>query len=152
MIRLNQANFLPTSKNSNMNAQKSFLPVIDHISRPEAVDRIRRILNALEDDERCACAIASRYGIFCKGFDGMPDEEFKQRFYWIARKRPMATREELEQLVSQYHLGRQQVTGAAVCCDVETRDHCGCDGWNTFDNQTLEKYCVQLTGRQVRIE
>ena len=134
-----------------MDIEKSFLPSVEHLSRPQAIEQIRRILNALENDERCACAIASRYGIFCRGFDGLSDSEFRKRISWIARKRPRATREELEKLVSQYHLGRQEVTGATICCDVETREHCACDGWNGFDNKTLEESCLNLTGRPVKI-
>jgi hypothetical protein len=48
-------------------------------------------------------------------------------------------------------VGRQQATGSALCCDVETRDHCGCDGWNSFDSRTLESVCFDLTGEVVRI-
>jgi hypothetical protein len=134
-----------------MDAQTNPAFTPERLSRPQAIERIRRILNALADDERCACAISSRYGIFCRGFEKLSDAEFKKRFFWIASKRPHATRGELEELVSQYHLGRQQVTGATVCCDLETRDHCACDGWNSFDNPTLEGMCLELTGRPVTI-
>ena len=81
----------------------------------------------------------------------MTDKEFRQRFNWIARPRPRASREELEELVSAYHLGRQQIAGAILCCDVETRDHCACDGWNQFDNSALEAFCLQVTGQKIRI-
>ena len=132
--------------------QESPLPQIDLLSRPQAIDEIRRIVQALpQDDDRCACALASRYDIFCKGFKRYSDEEFRKRFDWIVRKRPGASREELEKLASLYHVGRQEVTGAAICCDVETREHCGCDGWNTFDNEALGDFYQKLTGRQVRI-
>lgn len=125
---------------------------MDQMSRPQAIEEIRRIMNALpSDDERCACAIASRYDIFCGGFKRYSDEEFRRRFNWIVRKHPGASREELEKLASFYHLGRQEVTGTAICCDVETREHCGCDGWNTFDNAAIEDFYQKLTGRPVRI-
>lgn len=135
-----------------MDTQNSFPPPVERLSRPQAIDRIRAILSALADDERCACVVAGRYGIFCKGFNRLTDQEFRSRFSWIARKRPNASRTELEELASLYHIGRQQVTGSAVCCDVETRDHCACDGWNTFDNKTLEEFSKQLTGRAIRVE
>lgn len=132
--------------------QNNSLPRIDRLTRPQAIEEIRRIVKAMpEDDESCACAIASRYNIFCKGFSGYSDEEFRKRFHWIVRRRPGASREELERLASLYHLGRQEVTGAEVCCDVETREHCGCDGWNTFDNVALEDFSANLTGRACRI-
>ena len=128
------------------------LPAVDRLTRPQAIEEIRRIVNALPtDDESCACAIASRYDVFCKGFRRYSDEEFRQRFHWIVRRHPGASREELEKLASLYHVGRQEVSGAAICCDVETREHCGCDGWNTFDNASIEDYYFKLTGRQARI-
>ena len=131
--------------------QKQPLPQVDRLTRPQAIDEIRRIVNALPQDDECACAIAGRYGIFCKGFARYSDEELKKRFAWIARPRPGVSRAELERLASAYHRGRQEVTGAEICCDVETREHCGCDGWNTFDNTALEDFYASLTGRSCRI-
>jgi hypothetical protein len=151
MIHLNQARASPAFEHDRMDTQNKPTFTAENLSRPQAIDRIRRILNALQDEERCACAIASRYGLFCEGFQNLSDAEFRQRVSWIARKRPRATREELEKLVSQYHLARQEVTGTSVCCDAETREHCACDGWNGFDNKTLEESCLKLTGRPVKI-
>ncbi len=131
--------------------QKQGPPPVDRLSRPAAIDEIRRIMKALPQDDQCACAIAARYGIFCKGFTRYSDEELKKRFAWIARPRPGVSRSELERLASAYHRGRQEVTGAEICCDVETREHCGCDGWNTFDNAALEAFYKDLTGRSCQI-
>ena len=128
------------------------LPAIpERITRPEAIAQVRAVLAALTDDENCACAVAARYGILCRGFADLPDGEFKSRFAWIAGKRRTATREQLEATVSAYHLGRQAVSGSTICCDVETREHCGCDGWNQFDNAALEKACLEITGSRVSI-
>ena len=121
------------------------------MSRPQAISILRDRLRALCDDDQCACAAASHFGLFCKGFGEMTDAEYRKRFDWIARKRPKATRQELEKLVSLYHIGRQQVDGVSICCDAETREHCGCDGWNMFDNRAIERFCWELTGRRVLI-
>jgi hypothetical protein len=126
-------------------------PATEHLLRPQAIERIRGALLARAGEQECACGVAARAGIFCHGFRDLTDAQFRKKFDWIAAKRPGATRAELEQLVSLYHLGRQDVRGAAVCCDVETREHCACDGWNRFDNEALEKFCLELTGRPVRI-
>jgi hypothetical protein len=131
--------------------QEETLPQGQVLTRPAAIGEIRRILNALPQDDMCACAIAARYGVFCQGFARYSDEELKERFAWIARPRPNATRAELERLASAYHRGRQEVTGAEICCDLETREHCGCDGWNAFDNRALEELYAGLTGHQARI-
>ncbi|MGH9363749.1 MAG: hypothetical protein ACRD1B_00590 [Thermoanaerobaculia bacterium] len=125
---------------------------IERLSRPQAIEVLREKLKNMCDDEHCACAAAAHFGVFCKGLSGLPDDVFRKRFDWIARTRPHATRAELEQLVSLYHRGRQEVTGAALCCDAETREHCACDGWNMFDNRELQKFCAELAGRAVRIE
>ncbi|HZI67677.1 MAG TPA: hypothetical protein VFF17_14045 [Thermoanaerobaculia bacterium] len=122
-----------------------------HLSRPEAIERIRAKLKELTDDEHCGCSVAGDRGIFCGGFRSLSDKEFRGRFSWIARQRPRASRQELEGLVSLYHLGRQEAGRADLCCDVETREHCGCDGWNRFDNAKLEKFVKELTGVSVRV-
>jgi len=152
MIRLHQARHRRASENRLMKPENALLPVVENVTRPQAIERIRQVLSALEDDRSCACAVAARFGVFCQGFRALSDREFRQRFYWIARPRPQASREELEELVSAYHLGRQQVAGASLCCDVETRDHCACDGWNRFDNAALEAFCYQVTGKKIRID
>jgi hypothetical protein len=124
---------------------------IERLSRPRAIERIRSALLARSGEDECACAVAARSAIFCHGLRELSDAEFRKRFHWIAARRRSATRAELEHLVSPYHLGRQEVRGAAVCCDIETREHCACDGWNRFDNRELERFCLELTGETVQI-
>jgi hypothetical protein len=123
----------------------------EKLSRPEAIAAVRERLLSLCDEEHCACAAAAHFGIFCGGLRGLSDEDFRRRFRWISGVRPDATRSELERLVSLYHLGRQQVNRAELCCDLETREHCACDGWNRFDNRALERICAEMTGRSIRI-
>jgi hypothetical protein len=123
----------------------------ESLTRPEALGRIRERLKGLTDDENCMCLVGPRLGLLCQGFRPLSDEEFRRRFDWIARKRPKASRQELESLVSLYHHGRQEVSHADLCCDVETREHCACDGWNGFDNAALSELCFELTGRQIEI-
>jgi hypothetical protein len=124
---------------------------LEQVSRPQAIELLRRKLELLPRGEECLCAAAGRYGVFCKGFAGLSDKEFRSRFDWIARTRPKASRKELEDLVSAYHKGRQEVTGTRICCDAETREHCVCDGWNAFDNEALEKLCLEIARRRVHI-
>lgn len=123
----------------------------ERLTRPQAIERIREALLARAGEEECACSVSARAGVFCRGFSDLSDARFRKKFEWIAAPRPAASRAELEHLVSLYHLGRQEVRGAALCCDVETREHCTCDGWNRFDNPALERFCLELTGRTVRI-
>jgi hypothetical protein len=124
----------------------------ERMSRPQAIALLRAKLTSMTDEEHCMCAAAAKVGVFCRGFARLSDQEFRSRFDWIARKRPHASRPELEEIVNLYHLGRQEVTGTALCCDLETREHTSCDGWNTFDNETLAQFCLEVAGRAVRIE
>jgi len=124
----------------------------ERLTRPEAIGRIRTTLAALTDDENCACSVSARYGVLCRGFTKLPDRAFRDRFSWIASTRPQASRGELEQIVTAYHQGRLQVRAdGGICCDVETREHCACDGWNQFDDAALERFCLEITGRRVSI-
>ena len=124
---------------------------MQHLSRPQAIEVLREKLKSLTDEDHCMCAAAARMGIFCRGFARLSDEQFRKRFHWIVSRRPGIPRKDLEELVNLYHLGRQEVTGAAICCDLETREHTGCDGWNTFDNVTLEAFFQEIVGRPARI-
>jgi hypothetical protein len=153
MSSLHQAGAREPGNDRFMNQETNgSLPTIpERLSRPAAIARIRATLAALADDENCACAVAARYGVLCGGFTKLPDKEFKSRFAWIAGKRPDATREELEKCVSAYHLGRQETRGAAICCDVETREHHVCDGWNQFDNGDIRRFCLEITGSRISI-
>jgi hypothetical protein len=123
----------------------------EHLSRPEAIAVVRDALIALCVEDECACAAAARAKVFCGGFRTLSEKELRERYGWIARTRPHASRGEIERLASLYHLGREDVDGVPLCCDVETREHCGCDGWNRFDNLALEGAVLELTGRHVSV-
>jgi len=123
----------------------------EHLSRPEAIAVLRDALIAMCSEDECACAAVAKANVFCGGFHALSDKELRQRFDWIARTRPHASRAELERLAGLYHLGREEVDGFPLCCDVETRERCGCDGWNGFDNAALEGAVLELTGRHVTV-
>ena len=124
---------------------------IEHISRPQAIERLRERLIALTNGEHCVCDAVGKLGVFCQGFKRLSDAEFRKKFDWLVRRHPGSPRQALEELASLYHEGRQEATGAEICCDVETREHLGCDGWNTFDNEQLEQFHLALVGNPVKI-
>src|ERR1700687_2849839 len=70
----------------------------DPLSRPEAIALLRERLSALCDEDQCACAAAAQWDVFCGGFRAFSDPELRDRFSWIARTRPGASRDELERL------------------------------------------------------
>jgi hypothetical protein len=126
-------------------------PAPRQLSRPEAIANLREKLRTLTDADHCVCAVATRLGFPCSGFAQLSDAELRSRFSWIAAKRPGASRAELEELINLYLLGRQEVAGAALACDVETREQDLCGGWNGFDNRRLEEFYGRVFGRPVSI-
>lgn len=151
LIRLNQATRPVPAQHPVMETRSGAPQLIEKLSRPQAIERMRHKLRSLTDEDHCVCSVVGRLGIFCQGFHPLSDAELRQRFHWIARKRPGAPRETLEELANLYHLGRQEVTGTAICCDFETREHGGCDGWNNFDNRQLEDFYLALMGETIEI-
>jgi hypothetical protein len=121
------------------------------LSRPGAVARLRTRLQELSGEEKCVCRTVGKLHVFCGGFDALSDAELRQGFDWIARGHPDASRAELEDLAALYYEVRRTLTGAEICCDVETRERMGCTGWNQFDNQELEKFHRALIGTAIEI-
>ena len=124
---------------------------VEHLTRPQAIERLRERLRTFAEKDHCICETVGRLGVFCGGFKRLPEKEFTQRFQWIVRGHPNEPRQSLEALAGLYHEARQEVTGAAICCDVETKEHAGCDGWNQFDAESLERFHLALTGSPVKI-
>jgi hypothetical protein len=125
---------------------------LEHLSRPEVIDRLRAVLVRLAGEGQCVCSAVGQLGIFCQGFNRYTDPELREQLDWIVRKRAGASRETLESVAALYHLGRLEATGKEICCDVETRDHVVCDGWNSFDNSALERFHLAMVGQPVKID
>jgi len=124
---------------------------LSHLSRPQAIDALREKLRGQTDADHCVCAVAARLGFPCHGFAQFSDEELRRRFPWIAARRPEASRRELEEVINGFILGRQEVAGAALACDVETREKDLCGGWTSFDNSRLEEFYRTVFGQPVSI-
>ena len=135
-----------------MHAASETLLTVPRLSRPEVIARLRTRLEELTRDRHCVCEVAGQLGIFCRGFAALSDAEFRERFDWLVRRFPAEPRSRLEELASLYHEGRREATGAEICCDVETRERIGCDGWNRFDNVRLSQFHLTLLGSPVRID
>jgi hypothetical protein len=148
---LNQAIRPVEAHHPFMETQSAAPRLVEKLSRPQAIDKMRQKLQKLSDQDHCVCSVVGELGIFCRGFKALPEKELRKRYHWISRTRPKAPREAIEELANLYHLGRQEVTGAAICCDVETREHGGCDGWNNFANTQLEEFYLALMGEPVEI-
>jgi hypothetical protein len=120
-------------------------------TRADAIDQLRERLWSKTQDHECACAATARLGVLCRGFHRLDDAHVRARYAWLGVNRPGQTRPELEGLIVAHHASRQDLRHAAVCCDVETRERGGCEGWDMFDDETLAKEIEALEGRPVRI-
>lgn len=122
------------------------------VSRTELVDRLRVALAKMTDSETSICKAAAQRGIFCRGFAQYGDPQLRRKYDWIVRKRPGLSRPELEQIANDWQLAQQQVYAKDFACDVQTRLHDTCGGWDDFSDDDLAKFYSQLTGKPVRVE
>jgi hypothetical protein len=123
----------------------------DYISRPTLIRVLREELSRRANGEMSICRLAAETGIFCKGFRRYSDDELRERYGWISKKNPDASREELEAIADRWQMARQDVVGAATSCDVQQLEHDACGGWDDFSNDDLARFLRELTGRRVEV-
>lgn len=121
------------------------------ISRQAAIERLREALVHLTDDENCMCRVAADRQLFCKGFDQYSDQQLRERYGWIVRRRPNVTRAELESIANSWQLAQQTVQNVPLSCDVQTMKHDTCHGWDDFSNDQLAAFYKQLIGTEVDV-
>jgi len=121
------------------------------ITRNEAIDLLRSEFRKLTDEDHCMCAVAAERGIFCGGFRQYSDDELRRRYWWIVRRRPSITREQLEQIANDWQLTQQDVKDVRLACDVQARVHDTCGGWNDFSNEQLAEVYGDITGKEVSV-
>ncbi len=126
--------------------------IASRITRREAVDLLRDRLAELVDDDHCLCDVASKHGVFCRGFSQWSLDELKQRYDWIADRCPHITRSELEFRANAWQLARKQLTGMPTACDVQQEEHDTCFGWEEFTPSQLRFYLHDLAGIDVEVE
>lgn len=127
------------------------IPQVPTLPREKAVSEIRNILLQSTDEETSICKAAADHGIFCHGFDRYTDNELRRRYAWIVKKRPAMARSELEDVANDWQLAQQQVHDVPFACDVQSKLHDTCCGWDDFSNDQLAGFYLQLTGREVRV-
>lgn len=121
------------------------------LSRQEAIDEIRRELLKLVDEEHSICEVAASRGIYCFGFSHYSDDELFERLDWLAEKKHITSRQELEKAAGRWQLARQRATDKPLACDVQKEDHDICNGWDEHSNAQLERFHMDLCGEYVQI-
>ncbi len=121
------------------------------VSRATAIRMLRDAFLARTDQEHSMCDVASREGIFCGGFRAWSDDELRKRFSTLEARRPGLPRATFEELANKWQLGRQIVHGSPLACDVQTKEHATCRGWDAFSNTELERFCAQVLGETLTV-
>lgn len=121
------------------------------MTRAEAIEGLRTELVKLTDGDMSACKLAADRGIFCRGFAQYEDDELKKLYSWIVRRRPKMTRAELESIADRWQMARQEVDELPLACDVQTRVHDTCRGWDDFSNADLSRFYQELTGKEIAV-
>ena len=126
-------------------------PITTPMSRAEAIRRLREALVAMTDDEHSMCKVASQKGIYCHGFRRLTDEQFRERYDWLVKRNPKASRQEIEILANRWQLARQIVDRVPISCDAQLKEHDTCDGWNEFTNEEIERFCREILHKNAKI-
>jgi hypothetical protein len=124
------------------------------VTRDEAIDAIRGKLLTLVDSEHSMCEVASRLGIFCRGFSQHTTGELRKRYDWIVKNQPWLKREEVEDLANRWQLARQFVLGTPIACDTQAEDHehhHACMGWREFTDEKLASFHRDLLGEEIEV-
>ncbi len=119
------------------------------LTRDEAIEALRLALLEMTDEDHSMCQVAAERGLICRGFAQWDDDEFRRRFEDVARRRPLATRSQLERLANTWQLARQIVEQVPISCDVGQRDHKTCRGWDGFSDEQLARYVREIIGESV---
>ena len=121
------------------------------LTRSQTIEALSRRFQEMVDDDRSICELAAHGGFFCGGFAQWTFEQLKERYNWIADKRPDITRDELEKLANAWQLARREVHGVPLACDVQSREHDTCKGWDEWSDQDLGGFYKQLAGDEIRV-
>lgn len=121
------------------------------ISRDKAIAELRQQFIAMTDDDHSMCRVAAERGIFCNGFARYSDAELREHYWWIVRKKPDISRDDLESVANLWQLAQQEVQKMPCACDVQTKLHDTCRGWHDFTNEQLATYYEQIVGTPVRV-
>lgn len=127
------------------------MPRRNSITRSEALLLLRSELGKLVDDDTSICKAAADRGIFCHGFNRYGDGELRRRYDWLARRNPTMSRPELEAMANKWQLARQEIEEMPLACDVQTKVHDTCNGWDDFSNEEISRFYSELTGQMVSI-
>lgn len=115
------------------------------VFRASLIERLRKELLRLAAGDQSICRMAAERGIFCHGFKKFSDADLRGRLQWIARRRPDATRAEMEDLGDRWQLARQDVKGLPTSCDVQKQEQDLCGGWDDFTDDDLLRFYNELS-------
>jgi len=116
-----------------------------HAFRESLIDRLRQELVLVAGEDQSICLVAAEQEIFCHGFGQFSDADLRRRLQWIARRRPDATRAEIEDPGDRCQLARQEVDGVPTSPDVQKRERDLCVGWDDFPDEDLLRFYKQLS-------
>jgi hypothetical protein len=121
------------------------------LTREQAVADIRKALLELTDDEHSMCQVAAEKRIYCHGFKQWTDSELFRRFRWIAERKGITARTELEAAANRWHLQRQEALGLPIACDAQRVDHDQCWGWDEYPDKEIARFYREILDEDATI-
>jgi hypothetical protein len=119
------------------------------ISRAAAIAMLRAALVQIAGPDTSICKAAAERGIFCRGFRRDDDAALRDRYQWIAERRPGISRDDLEDLGDRWQLARQELHHMPTACDVQAEEHDTCGGWDDFSAGELSRFIFEVTKERV---
>lgn len=127
-------------------------PKAESLSRSAAIALLREELVKIAGPDDSVCKAAAERGIFCRGFRRYDDAALRAAYQWIDERRPGMSRAELEDIGDRWQMARQEVTQLPLACDVQTKEHDTCHGWEDFTSEELSRFVLELTRRSVVVD
>lgn len=91
------------------------------------------------------------HGIYCLGFRRFTGEELGRRHSGLLDSNLKMTPEELDDLENRWRLAMQFLERVPAYCEDHRRELGICLGWDSFSNDELERFCVEILREPVRI-
>lgn len=122
-----------------------------NLTRKQTIEALGKWYQQFVDDDHSLCEVAGRFGFFCGGCAQWTLKQLKQRYDWIANKRPDITRKELEELANAWQLARQQLHGVPLPCDSQVIERDTCTGWDEWSNADLARFYAEIEGETIEV-
>lgn len=122
-------------------------PHQDNVARGASIERLRRALIPLVDEDNSICRVAAERMIFCRGFRRWHIAEFDRRWRPAIGRSTHLTRDQMEKYANLWQLTEQVCQRVPLACDLTPGPTTPCRGWEEFSDEDLARFSRDLPDR-----